>query len=276
MWRDHCPLSIGYAAVPSVRYTVAMTDSDLPELDYERALYLQNLLITHATGGLGDESEYAALRRQFMQDPDTKDLVPAFVRTCRDLSSFWGGVKYEEGTYAARRKLIRSAFVQLLDKLEGARGSPLDSEASETLSRFDAEGVAAVWEKALARRASDPEGAITAARTLLETVCKHILDEAGVTYGDKDDLPRLYGEASKALKIAPSQHTEEVFKQILGGCTSVVIGLGTIRNRISDSHGQGKRAVRPAPRHAQLAVNLAGAMATYLVETWAARATPDA
>ncbi|MFL5118240.1 MAG: abortive infection family protein [Microvirga sp.] len=44
--------------------------------------------------------------------------------------------------------------------------------------------------------------------------------------------------------------------------------LGTIRNRPGDSHGQGGRPVRPRPRHAQLVVNLAGAMSTYLLTTW--------
>jgi hypothetical protein len=70
------------------------------------------------------------------------------------------------------------------------------------------------------------------------------------------------------MKLAPSDHTEQAFKQILGGCYSVVNGLGTLRNRLSDSHGQGSQPVRPAARHADLAVNLAGAMATFLVETW--------
>jgi hypothetical protein len=51
--------------------------------------------------------------------------------------------------------------------------------------------------------------------------------------------------------------------------TKVGEGLGFLRNRISDAHGQGPRPVRPLPRHAQLAVNLAGAV-TYIVETWLA------
>lgn len=37
-------------------------------------------------------------------------------------------------------------------------------------------------------RAADSEGAITAARSLLESVCKHILDAASVTYDDSADL----------------------------------------------------------------------------------------
>jgi hypothetical protein len=103
---------------------------------------------------------------------------------------------------------------------------------------------------------------------LLESVCKTILEDRGVGYDDRrDDLPKLYGRVSKALKLAPSDHTEEQFRAILGGCTTVVNGLESIRNRASDAHGQGRRAYKPAERHAALAVNLAGSMALFLIET---------
>ncbi|CAB3975658.1 hypothetical protein BCO9919_07005 [Burkholderia cenocepacia] len=48
------------------------------------------------------------------------------------------------------------------------------------------------WRKVLEWRESDPEGAITMARTLLESTCKHILDELEVTYGESPELPELY------------------------------------------------------------------------------------
>ena len=118
----------------------------------------------------------------------------------------------------------------------------------------------------MARKQEDPEGAIDAARTLLETVCKHILDELDEAYGD-DDLPKLYNKVAKVLNLSPSQHTETAFREILGGCHTIVQSLGTLRNRIGDAHGKGRNPVRPAPRHAALAVNLAGSMATFLVET---------
>ena len=47
--------------------------------------------------------------------------------------------------------------------------------------------------------------------------------------------------------------------------------LGTLRNRLGDAHGQGKKTVRPAARHAELAINLAGSVALFLVETWESR-----
>ena len=81
-------------------------------------------------------------------------------------------------------------------------------------------------------------------------------------------MPKLYKSAAGSLNLSPSQHTEPIFKQILGGCTSVVEGLGAIRNKLGDAHGKGKAAPKPAKRHAELVVNLAGAAAIFLVQTF--------
>lgn len=125
-----------------------------------------------------------------------------------------------------------------------------------------------VWARALERRADDPEGAITSARTLLEAVCKHILDESCAQYDDSADLPKLYRATAEALDLAPSQQSEDNLKRIFGGCQTVVENLGSLRNKLSDAHGKGKSLTKPAPRHAELAVNLSGAIAMFLVETW--------
>jgi Abortive infection C-terminus len=125
------------------------------------------------------------------------------------------------------------------------------------------------------RSSGEPQtrkGAITIARTLLETVCKQILEKMNVPFDeDKIELPDLYRMTAQALNLAPSQHTQDTFKKILGGVTSVVNELGSLRNRIGDAHGKGSRRVRPGIRHAELAVNLAGAIAVFLVQTWEAR-----
>lgn len=125
--------------------------------------------------------------------------------------------------------------------------------------------------KAIERRSTDPEGAITAARTLLETVCKHILEDAGVEVDDNWDLPNLYGKTAAQMNLAPAQHDEQIFKQILGGAQAVVNGLAAIRNRLGDAHGKSRRSVSPSPRHAELGVNLAGAISIFLIPTWEER-----
>ena len=105
------------------------------------------------------------------------------------------------------------------------------------------------------------------ARTLLESTLKTILDDREITYEDGDDLPALYKAVSGELGLAPGAYSEQAFKQILGGCHSVVVGLGSLRNKAGDAHGSGRRTYRPAPRHATLAVNLAGSMSLFLIET---------
>lgn len=231
----------------------------------------QSLLIAHATGGNEDEAEFIRLRQMLLSNPALDALVPRFVRTSRSLAQFWQFIKFKYPTYAERRQFIWEQFSPLLEVLERGPLSPADQLVTEKLEKFDASHVQAAWSKALERRSSDPEGAITSARTLIESVCKHILDSTDSVYDDGADLPKLYKLTAEALNLAPSQHTETVFKQILGGCTAVVEGLGSLRNRLSDAHGKGKVASRPASRHAELAVNLSGALAIYLLATWEAR-----
>lgn len=113
----------------------------------------------------------------------------------------------------------------------------------------------------------DPEGAITAGRTLVESVCKRILEQRGVQYKKNIKLNQLYRKAAEELNLAPEQHDEELFRQVLGGCSSVVNGLGSLRNTYGDAHAPSDLSARPHSRHARLVVNLAGAMSLFLVET---------
>jgi hypothetical protein len=99
-------------------------------------------------------------------------------------------------------------------------------------------------------------------------VCKLVLDEVGADYDAEGDLPKLYKAAAKSLNLGVDQHHEKVFKQILTGIGTVVEGFAAVRNRLGDAHGQGTKPVRPAPRHAHLAVNLAGTLALFILETF--------
>ena len=238
---------------------------------HEQAKWLENILLSACQGDRSDSHSYEILRATFIENTKLKPLLPEFVRTSRDLQHFWMYIKNVSPHWEPRRKHVRDAFTPLFEHFEGGASAPVDPVASEVLTAFDADGVQAVWFKALGRRHSDAEGAITSARTLLETVCKRILDEANESYDDAADLPALYKQVAKKLRLAPSDHSEETFKRILGGATSVVEGLGSLRNKIGDAHGKGGRPVKVSPRHAQLAVNLAGAMAIFIVETWRER-----
>lgn len=229
---------------------------------------LQDALVARAVGGSWSEQDYVERRARLLKDPAVATQLPDFVRRCRTLDQFWGIIQPMFPTYRERRQYIWEAFRPVLERAESGLSSPVHASVSDVLDKLNADHVRVLWEKAQARTIDDPEGALTAARALLESVCKLILDDLVETYDDSAELPKLYKAVAKRLNLAPEQHTEQVFKQILGGCTSVVEGLGALRNKMGDAHGKNARAVRPATRHAELAVNLAGSMATYLVATF--------
>ncbi len=200
-----------------------------------------------------------ASRWQVFQD-GLKALPPADQRSLLlALCDYDGPSKYDLPSQEDRASL---RAMLLADSAPGA------AAARTALAQLtDWTAVTRAWEAALAKVTADPEGAITATRTMLESVCKHICDERGANYEDGWDLARLYKAAATSMDIAPDQHSEQIIKQILTGVTTVVGGLAAMRNALSDAHGKSKRAVRPAPRHAKLAVNSGFAVAGFLIDT---------
>jgi integrase len=142
---------------------------------------------------------------------------------------------------------------------------------AEALEEFNSPYMQEVWSRALARREADPGGAVTSARTLLESVCKHVLDEAGVPFRDGLPLPELYKLAALELNLAPSDKLGEIFNEMFEACAQLINNIGKLRNELSDSHGRGTFGMLPDWRHAELAVNLSGAVATYLAAVWKSR-----
>ena len=244
----------------------------IPDDLFECALFLRNNTIGLTTHG-GSEAEYKLARRRLMDDPACRRLLPDFVRFSNDAASVrstLSSVASGSGSWAIRREHVTKAFVPLLTFLESG-GSAADAAITDGIDVYDAPAVQAFWAKALERRTTDPDGAVTAASTLLEEVCKHIIEDSGASWGAKWNMPKLYTEAAKVLRLAPSQHQEEVFKTILGNCQSVVQSIGSLRNKGGDAHAGGRERVPFKPRHAALTVNLAGSMALFLIETWQAR-----
>ncbi len=208
------------------------------------------------------------LREYFTAHADLSQFLPSWFPPKRSLNQFWSYIKNRFGTYAERRDYLWNEFEPLLNRLETGAISPAEAGITGGLDRFNSDEVSRSWRRVLNRASTDPEGAITAARNLLETVLKHILDDLRVSYDhDSIELPDLYRTTARELNLAPEQHQEQIFKQILGGCAGIVGGLGALRNKLGDAHGKGAARARPNDRHARLAVNLAGSMALFLTET---------
>lgn len=237
---------------------------------FEKVERLQDILVAYSTGGHPEDGEYVELRRELLAEQSIKDHLPEFIRRFRHLRELWPFIQGKFSTYRERRQYLWGEFAPLLDMLERSKESPASSSVSEALKALDPDAVHKHWERALARLLDEPDGAITLSRTLLESVCKHILDDAGISYEHDADLPKLCSLTMESLQLAPGQQTEKLFRQILGACVAIVQGVGAMRNKLGDAHGAGKLQPMPYARHAELAVNLAGGVAIFLVATWEA------
>jgi hypothetical protein len=72
----------------------------------------------------------------------------------------------------------------------------------------------------------------------------------------------------KALGLDPAEVADDDLKRILSGLASIVDGIGAFRTHVGSAHGRGRKAYRPAARHAKLAIHSAHSLVTFILETW--------
>lgn len=226
---------------------------------------LKAILVGVATGTRiepASQNEYQQLRAMLIADTRVKKCLPNFVISCRHLFDH----------YDERRIFLAKEFDPILTEIEtgtlAAPSTPSDEIVGSTLQELDSNAVNKIWQRAIERRTSDPEGALTTARSLLEAVIKHILDDFQESYDETDELPKLYKKMASKLNLAPNTQTEPIFKQLLGSCHSVVEGIGAMRNKLSDAHGRGRNTISLDERHVELGINMAGVLATFWVKTY--------
>jgi hypothetical protein len=230
----------------------------------------QDVSIALATG-TGSYEEWESARGDLLSQPEFLRVVPEWVSQHRFGGQFWPMMKAVSPTYQGRRDFLYESLAPLFEVAETSLTRPMADVVERLLKSCSSGAVTEALGRIQARREADPEGAITAARALLESTCKYVLDALGTAYGPAEELSDLYRKAAAAMNLAPQNHNEQVFKQILSGCISVVGGLAALRNALGDAHGKADTAPRPSARHADLAINLAGAIALFLIETYEER-----
>lgn len=137
---------------------------------------------------------------------------------------------------------------------------------AETL---DLDSVNRNMDKALAKADDDPDGALTAACSALESVCKCLLEELGQPLPNKQDVTNLVQAVQRVLNLAPERKDiNEDVRRILGGLTTVAGGIGSLRTHGGDAHGRGRAAIQVDARIARLAIHAASTLSVFLIETW--------
>lgn len=119
---------------------------------------------------------------------------------------------------------------------------------------------------------NSPELAIGTAKELIETICHTILTERKVETDKNWDLLQLLKQTTKQLNLTPEGIPDEAkasktIKSILGSLTTVVQGIGELRNQYGSGHGKKATFKGLTSRHAKLSVGAASTLAIFLLET---------
>jgi hypothetical protein len=126
---------------------------------------------------------------------------------------------------------------------------------------------------------SDPAATIAHCKELIESQCKLVLAGFQIDYSERDDLPTLYGAASRALGVHASDIPEDsrassAVKNMLRNLQSVVQNVAEARNALGTGHGRAEES-HAQVRHAHLVFNATVTIAEFIAETWEARMPPS-
>lgn len=138
-----------------------------------------------------------------------------------------------------------------------------ERRASSIKDTFDSEYMQCQIEQMVGAIGKHPSDAIGKAKEVIESCCKAILSEGdselGVDNLNKLDIQELIKNVKEKLELKKSEH--QAINQIIGGLSSIAIGIAQLRNAKGTGHG--KNAVKfknPSVIEATLSVDSAIAL----------------
>ena len=228
-----------------------------------RVTWLTNCLIelnnsTKAKQVFPKAIEAAADPRNFIDDPERHAVVVEYLNRRLSLDGF-ELVPMQHG---------RIKLVEL-----GQEVFPIVT-FGEQLASIGFDTAKCDLDRALANSCTDPEDAVTAACSMVESVCRSILNELDEPLPRKKDVQSLYNALKKPLGLSPDRSDIPTpiagdVRQVLSGLITVTAGIGSLRTHGGDAHGRERGSTRLVDeRIARLSIHAASTLALFLVETW--------
>lgn len=200
--------------------------------------------------------EAAADPRDFIHDPDRHTAV---------LEHLNRALAFDELELQRQGNRVRLAPLGKSSPILEKLGAVVDTISFDTVRRD--------LDRALASAKADPEDAVTAACSALESVCRSILIELDEPLPAKKDVKGLYNAVKRPLGLSPDRSDLDAsvasdVRMILSGLSTVVEGIGSLRTHGGDAHGRERGYARIDERIASLAIHASSTATLFLIETW--------
>lgn len=221
----------------------------------------------------------------YQYDPHSDSGPTYSVKSIDECPGEWLGVLLEK---KAIEEILPQIGQQLLDRVSALKlamqsvesiaadpSSAITSSFTKVASTLGYKEVIRVWRDAQSAVFTNPDAAITKACSLVESVCKHIIHDAGAELPSRQDMQGLYKCASKCLKLDADGQADADLRGLCSGLNTTASSVGSLRTHFGDAHGRGPEQKALASSHAQLSVSSAGTVSTFLMERWSnLRTTP--
>ena len=203
----------------------------------------------------------AALNEHLIKDgyklaEDYRECANVDIDDLIDLSSSAPGLEPKD---------FPNGFYDRYYRVDSLRKEAIDIESEVSLSHdFIKEQIQKSKEKL---EQKDYDGAITNARSLVESFQEELIRKAGVELPDyAGDIGKLYKTTKKVMNFDSSQKDlSDTLKQVLSGLNSIMMGIGGLSNKMGDRHA---RTYKPERHHAKLAVNSALMFCEFLLDSY--------
>ncbi|WP_415895896.1 abortive infection family protein [Neptuniibacter sp. PT34_22] len=211
-----------------------------------------------------------------MNTTSINTFLSGFCIACEDVSIVPSKRTYVEG-------LLKSAANETVIEIASQLGLYRSKTfATENLASYlETEGYKAAhddFERAIAFIDTDPEQAMGSASSILESICKGVLERLKITIPKDQTLKSLVKATYGAMDLSPESHADPDIKQVLGGIANAAVGIGVIRTKHSSFHGRtdAQKRYRLTARHARLAVGSSAVLGCFLIETYLERFAANA
>lgn len=246
---------------------------------YELKQFFLGLNIDFDVAGRSRVPAVEELLRNLNGDHTKRDLLISVIEAVVDPRDFIdAGNKLEDVVIYMNKRLKFDGFelrqIGQMHKIVAFAANAVAANAlKEKAMDYGLGSVQSDFDRALSQADSDPAGAITAACSTVESVCKCVLDEMKMPYPNNKDIKGLVGEVAKHLNLSPGRDDlpkewEQDIRTILSGLFNVIAGIGSLRTHAGNAHGKGKNAVPADARIARLAIHAASTVSLFYIETW--------
>jgi hypothetical protein len=231
---------------------------------------------------IGSRSRYPALIEcltEVLRGPDAQELLPRIIERAADPRDFVTEPEKHKAVLDYLNRFLAYDGLELQRIGQGVRlgvagaHTQVISELATKTDLLDLDTVRRDLERALASAELDPEDAVTAACSTVESLCRSILLELGQTLPSKKDIGGLYRAVREPLGLSPdrtglSSEVVDDVRKVLNGLATTVEGIGALRTHAGDAHGRERGFRRVDARIARLAIHSASTVTLFLLETW--------